>query len=344
MNDIWLWIALIAGEILLVFFILLLAYWIRGMARARRDKKAVGLLVDKVRKNKGEREKQLGSFLQERMGMQGETADEMAARLLREEMRLIQRFGEIYKKRDAAAAAQFSLQVDALLEPYHELSGNGEPVAAGGEQDAGDNPELARLQEENRRLSEELVVTMDTMSRMLSEYSTMFSGGMESEDFAAAAAPLSAGEETAAEADVVADAEMLEPEDEALDLETDADMDAEDPMDEPMADRAVNLDEQELDIGELEDIEPKPAAQAVEEAADIDEFDLIDQPSEQVETLEEKPSLGDEVEGALEETDVLSGEDGVDGLDDLDDLFDVDQAPAAAEQEEEDDGNKPIAI
>jgi hypothetical protein len=63
----------------------------------------------------------------------------------------------------------------AALAPYYELEGGGIVVAQ--EQADEDTSELENLRAENQRLSDELSVTMETMSRMLNEYSTMFTGG-----------------------------------------------------------------------------------------------------------------------------------------------------------------------
>jgi hypothetical protein len=66
-----------------------------------------------------------------------------------------------------------------------------EPIPGDATQLSGsDDEEVAKLKEENERLSEELRVTMDTMGRMLNEYSTMFSGG----EAAQAAVPASSPE------------------------------------------------------------------------------------------------------------------------------------------------------
>jgi len=81
----------------------------------------------------------------------------------------------VYKKRDAGAAAQFDIDLMAALAPYYELEGGGIVVTQ--EQPDQDISVLESLRAENQRLSDELSVTMETMSRMLNEYSTMFTGG-----------------------------------------------------------------------------------------------------------------------------------------------------------------------
>ena len=172
MSDAMLWMALSGGELLLVAFVLLLAYWIRHSGMARRDRKAVARLIAGARKGKAEREAVIAHFLKEKMGLSGAAFEQAKVALLREELRLLQRFADTYRRRDSASAAQFQLDVEAALAPYLDLSGAGGAAAV--PEATVDLSEMEALRERNVRLSEELSVTMDTMSRMLSEYSTMF--------------------------------------------------------------------------------------------------------------------------------------------------------------------------
>lgn len=109
---------------------------------------------------------------------------------------LLQRFANIYIERDALAAAQFDSDVTAALAPYHELPGGGEAVA--GEPGMVDPSELDALRAENKSLSDELSVTMGTISRMLNEYSSMFADGAPGE-LAPVASPVGASAEVAGE-------------------------------------------------------------------------------------------------------------------------------------------------
>lgn len=179
MNGISLWLGLLGAEIVLVVLLLLLVAWLRNRAMARRDRKAVAMLIKHAREAKSQREQVINDYLMG-LGLQGESLQAGKTRILNEELRLLQRFADTYGKRDAASAAQFFIHAEAALAPYHEIGAQGvaETAPAAG---AGDPNELEKLRKENARLSEELSVSMDTMSRMLSEYSTMFSTS-DSED------------------------------------------------------------------------------------------------------------------------------------------------------------------
>jgi hypothetical protein len=171
--------AALAAELLLLLVGLLLFSWIRNRAARRRDNQAMRVLVTRIKQATAERELVLGRFLSERMGLAGESLEQARTAIARAELSLLKRFAVIYKKRDAGAAAQFDIDVVAALAPYHQLQGAGAGTAA--TQAPEDPSELEALRAENARLSEELGVTMETMARMLNEYSTLFAGGVASD-------------------------------------------------------------------------------------------------------------------------------------------------------------------
>jgi hypothetical protein len=167
--------AILAGELLLVLLVLLSYAWFRNRALRRRDTKAIRVLATRIKNTRTERETKIAQFLGEQMGISGEALEQAKTAMLRAELLLLQRFAGVYKKRDAGAAAQFDIDVMAALAPYYELEGGGIVVTQ--EQPDEDTSVLESLRAENQRLSDELSVTMETMSRMLNEYSTMFTGG-----------------------------------------------------------------------------------------------------------------------------------------------------------------------
>lgn len=182
MNGWGLWLGLAGGEVALLVFVLLLAYWIRHSRAARRDRQAVASLVQRARKDKSRREAEVERFLSEGMGLSGRELEREKVGILRQEYQLLQTFADIYAGHDAGRAAQFHISVEAATGPYLALRAAGAGTA-GAEGPA--NDELEALRQENARLSEELSVTMDTMGRMLSEYSSMVAGGPEASTAAA---------------------------------------------------------------------------------------------------------------------------------------------------------------
>jgi len=299
MSDMTQWMALLGAEVLLVLFVLLFISWLRAGAARRRDAKAVKQLIASVRKAKPDREKTIEQFLANNMGLQGQALQEYKVKLMREEMRLLQGFADVYRRRDATAAASFQITAEPALDAYHGLSGDGSALVEGAGVEA-DEGELEALRKENARLSEELSVTMDTMSRMLSEYSTMFSSSEE-----AASVPTA---DPATAMDEVAEASVRD---------------------------VPALDEAELDIGDA--VEPETVS--AEAAGDAQES-LMEGGGEILDTLADETAevAGlDEPAGALDqEQDAASGsveeELGLEmdseldtGVDDLDALFDEDE-------------------
>jgi len=218
MSGLMFWLGLAGAEVALVVFVLLLVYWIQHSSVARRDRRAAAKMVASVRKGKADREAAITAFLSENMGLSGPPLQALKTAILREEFRLLQRFADVYRRRDSGAAAQFQISYEAAVAPYLELHGSGE-VTKAAEGDA-DIAELEALQAENQRLSEELSVTMDTMSRILSEYSTMFGEGAAGNAPEAADAGVDADQTMPAEA--LPQREVAELDESELDIAADS--------------------------------------------------------------------------------------------------------------------------
>lgn len=166
----------LGAELVLVVLGLLSVSWLRNRAARRRDVKAMAALVARVRKGKAERLAALRTFLQDRLGLEDDARDQLAAALRHTELTMLKRFVAVYRGRDAATAGRFDNDLYEAIAPYHELSGATVVTAEPARPAIVDPTELEALREENQRLSDELKITMETMSRMLNEYSTMFSG------------------------------------------------------------------------------------------------------------------------------------------------------------------------
>lgn len=177
MSQTMLWVAAaLAGELVLLLLVLLTVSWLRTQATRRRDLKAMQALVGRIRNAQPQREAALAEFLGSNYGLEDEALSAATASLWGSELKMLQRFIGIYGSRDAAAAAKFDADLAVAIEPYQALGG-----AVIVQEDRVDEPgvdpaELDALRAENKRLSDELRITMETMSRMLNEYSTMFSG------------------------------------------------------------------------------------------------------------------------------------------------------------------------
>jgi hypothetical protein len=174
--------AALGAEIVLLLIVALSVAYLRNRAARRRDHAAIQALIARVRQERPQREQAIGQFLGTGLGYQDANLSENTTRLARAELHLLQRFAMLYRDRDADLAGRFDGDLNAMLDAYHALAAS---TVAGSAADAAtpavDDAELEALRLENKRLSEELRITMETMSRMLNEYSTMFAPVAEPE-------------------------------------------------------------------------------------------------------------------------------------------------------------------
>ncbi|MBT2972254.1 MAG: hypothetical protein KME51_20420 [Candidatus Thiodiazotropha sp. (ex Ctena orbiculata)] len=187
-------VALIVAEVfvgLLVLSGLLLFF---TLMRKGRIRKAAAHLAERVQSDKANREQRLKVLLQDNYKLADSDLEQTLHNMMQTEMQLYQNVINGFVKDDQVHLQQLDVDVENLVLSYQGL---GVPDSVG-KSDQGsvteDSEDIAKLKEENERLSEELRVTMDTMGRMLNEYSTMFSGG-------AASAPGAATQATDAASD-----------------------------------------------------------------------------------------------------------------------------------------------
>ena len=161
-------VALLVVSGLLVFFALM---------RKGRIRKAARHLAERVQNDKPQRSERLKRLLAEHYGYAGSELEQTLRNLLQSEMQLYQNIINGALKDDQLFVQQVDVDVENLVLAYQGLQARQAVPAAPAVSDE-EASEMQRLQEENERLSDELRVTMDTMGRMLNEYSTMFAGGM----------------------------------------------------------------------------------------------------------------------------------------------------------------------
>jgi hypothetical protein len=162
-------LSLVSG--LLVFF---------NFRRKSQIRKAARHLVERIEQDKAKRSKRLSDLLTEGYGYEQSECDQVVHDIVQSEMRLYQNMVNSYLNQDVVAFQQTDVDVENLVLAYQGLrvpEAGSVPAQAPAAASSGDSEEFTRLKEENERLSEELHVTMDTMGRMLNEYSTMFGGG-----------------------------------------------------------------------------------------------------------------------------------------------------------------------
>ena len=168
------WISLLAvSEIAVLVSLVLMAVVAWIFMRRAKDRKAAVALLDKVRAGESERLAELERTLVE-SGLAPSDARIGAQRLLHGELEFYDRFVLAYLDRDAAAVQALDERLRDLVEPYLALKREpaaAEPVAVEGPDRA---PEIERLKQAVRNLSEEMGLYHATLNRVFSEYTAMF--------------------------------------------------------------------------------------------------------------------------------------------------------------------------
>jgi hypothetical protein len=158
--------ALIASTLIALVLIVLM------FIKKSRDRKAAAVIIQKIKEDEARRTAETKKILLYKFGFDDGDAEKLAVRTDRAERVLYQSIINMYLQRDASALEGLNITYETAVEPYRTLEPPGGGGASGGSVD--ESKELTKLREENKRLSEEIGVTMQTMGRMLSEYSTMF--------------------------------------------------------------------------------------------------------------------------------------------------------------------------
>ncbi len=151
-----------------------------AISRKARIRKAAHHLAERVQSDKPARSERLKTLLSEQYGLTGNELEQTLHNITQVEMQLYQNLINGYLKDDQVHLQQVDVDEENLVLAYQGLKPvQDTEVPTHAADDSSDEEELNRLREENQRLSDELRVTMDTMGRMLNEYSSMFSGGSD---------------------------------------------------------------------------------------------------------------------------------------------------------------------
>ncbi len=152
--------------------------------RGQKDRAAAARLTQKIKEDVARRRDETRKLMQYKFGFEDEAAKEIATQSSREESRFYQNIINCYLRRDAAGFENLNIEFEGAIDQYRSL----EPPGRGGSGpvtetvQADESEEIRRLTIENKRLSDEVGVTMQTMSRMMDEYSSMFAGGAADEE------------------------------------------------------------------------------------------------------------------------------------------------------------------
>jgi hypothetical protein len=179
-SSLWL---MILVELLVVTTLASAVLIVLKILRERRDRAVAVLLVQRIKEDGPRRSVETKKLMQQKFGFDEDAAAEIAQKTGREEKKFYQGVINFYLRRDAVGFENLNIDFEAAVDPYRTL----QPPGSGGDASTGEvvavneSDEIRRLKIENKRLTDEVGVTMQTMSRMLDEYSSMFAGGSADE-------------------------------------------------------------------------------------------------------------------------------------------------------------------
>lgn len=309
-------VAMVVVEVMIGLLVLSGLLVVFTLLRKGRIRKAAAHLAERVKTDKANREQRLKALLQDRYQYKDTELEQTLRNMMQSEMLLFQNVINGFMKDDQMHLQQIDVDVENLVLGYQGLD---VPESVdGAPQGSDDNEEITSLKAENERLSEELRVTMDTMGRMLNEYSTMFAGGSDASQVTPSPTPEESGE-----SDEV-DESTAEPMQEGVEADV--------PGDEMVSDLVGDTDIPDLSVEEsAAAVDQVSQAAEVEENASLDE-DAAEADEEVSEIIDEVMEIADEMIEESEQTTQAdtqseSGESLVDDLETIDiEIPDADEA------------------
>jgi hypothetical protein len=276
---------------------------INRMVAQGKGKKSVKQLMEKIKADREARiieiRKGLAAY-----GLEEDVLEAKVTEIDKRERKFYQRIATMYQKRSDAMLATLNVALEGTTKPYYELDLKLEAAAEepAEEQHTGiDTAEMEALKKKNEELQNELAVTMETIGRMLSEYSSMF-GSEEAEGLdkdkimeafevdessEASEAETDAGTVEAEVEDVEVVSELASDEaDDELEIVTDLDV-------EEAAAQPASAADDDLDVDELFESAQSDAEQKTD-TADVSEDDIDDILSDGAVPDDELLEIGDE--------------------------------------------------
>lgn len=163
------WMLMTEGLVLLaVLSAALLLIIVRARAKSRG---ACALLVEHLHLDQEQRDRELRNWLGTRKGYTPEQCEQTQRHLTQLEMRLYEDILNGCSRRDKSRVAQIKEDVTQLVMAYRELSEvQARLTEEGRATKVSDAHSEQHLVEENLRLKDELRITLETMDKMLQEY------------------------------------------------------------------------------------------------------------------------------------------------------------------------------
>lgn len=164
---------LVAGELLVVLSLACGISLFRSIRNKRQDYQAARKLVAAIKQDEDRHTTFVHKLLESGYKYEGAELEQTVRNLIGAQKMFYQTLINTYLKRDAETFGHLNITLEALTNIYEQLKVPAVSGASGGGVGSGNDVDLEYLRDKNQRLSEELSETMDTMGRMLSEYSTI---------------------------------------------------------------------------------------------------------------------------------------------------------------------------
>lgn len=161
-------------EATLALFVLILVLFLIQKSKSKGEYAASVKVINKLQSAEKTKEKKLTDLFSAHCELGSEAVNDLLGEVKAGERALLQKIIRIYLNKDAKVLSQIDKQVDKLSEPYckalaHSSGGNAE-------KDKQFEDKLEKLALENKRLSEQLTIAMNTMDEISAEYTRVFSG------------------------------------------------------------------------------------------------------------------------------------------------------------------------
>ena len=307
------------GEVTFLMAGALIVIGVSTVVKKRKGRKYLSQMFASVTSDRDNRKKQIREGLAS-YGLEGDNLENKVAEIDKQERLLYKRIAHMYNKRSDMMLSNLPVAVEATTKPYLELNLTVVPTEAGAEGSSDiDSEEFRALKEENERLQDELGVTMETIGRMLSEYSSMFGSDEEADlDKSKIMEAFEVGEESGMEEEISDEDVMDETGDiEDLDIVSEDEVDVEDlEIEEGMSDTLDEVVSEDIPDS-IPDDDDLGAAVDVDESADDIDLDDVSVSDVDIDDLLNDVALDKENAGSEDE---MSAED-------IDDLLDEEAVP-----------------
>ena len=159
------------GEVTFLMAGALIFIGVSSVVKKRKGRKYISEMFSSITSDRDNRKQQLRDALTA-YGLEGENLENKITEIDKEEQQLYKRIAHMYHKRSDVMLSNLPIAIEASTKPYLEL--NLTAVASEGADSDVDSEDYQALQKQNQQLQDELAVSMETIGRMLSEYSSMF--------------------------------------------------------------------------------------------------------------------------------------------------------------------------